>query len=83
MAMEVCRSELWQPGKYDPCGSLIIGTIDGLSFSGAVCLPFDSNNRQLAQIVFNYLRDNPERWNRPFIELVHERLLALYPCRKK
>ena len=58
--MEICKSQLWQPGNYDPCGSYLVGLIDGYANAGVLCPPPGVGNRQMEQITFNYVRDHPE-----------------------
>lgn len=78
--MEVCGSQIWTPGQYDPCGSYLLGLIDGLANTGAICPPNGVGNVQLEQIAFNYVKDNPELWHMPAVVLVRTRLAQLYPC---
>lgn len=78
--MQVCGSQIWTPGKYDPCGSYLLGLIDGLAIAGAFCPRSGVQNHQLEQIAFNAVRDQPQRWDMPAISLIWGALAKEFPC---
>ena len=79
--MEICKSQLWQPGNYDPCGSYLLGLIDAYANAGVLCPPEGVGNRQMEQIAFNYVRDHPEFWQYPMSVIIRD-ALAAYACKR-
>ena len=80
--MEICKSQVWQPGNYDPCGSYLLGLIDAYANADILCPPNGVGNRQMEQIAFNYVRDHPERWQYPMSVTIRV-ALADYACKRR
>ena len=80
--MQICKSQLWQPGDYDPCGSYLLGLIDAYANAGVLCPRAGVGNRQMEQIAFNYVRDHPEHWQYP-MSLTIRAALVDYACKGK
>jgi hypothetical protein len=59
----------------------IVGFNDALS-GIAICPPDGVKVGQLVGMVKKYVRDNPDKWNRPARELVIDALQPAFPCRK-
>lgn len=79
--MEICQG--WQPGRYDPCGSYLYGLSDGLSYAQAYCAPQGATSRQLAQIIFDYVKSNPNEWHLQSTFLAATALSKAFPCIKR
>lgn len=81
--MGVCKSQLWEPGHYDSCGSYLLGVIDGLAIAGVFCPRSQVGNTQLMQMAFNSVKDHPEKWDVPAISLIWGELQRQFPCTAK
>lgn len=77
-----CRKD-WEPGYFDACGSYLVGMIDGLGWTSAICPPEGVTTRQLTAIAHEALWDDPTKWNLPAVSIVGWRLASLYPCSPK
>lgn len=82
VVMQVCSDPNWTPGRYDPCGALLIGIIDGLEWGGAVCRPYGVLNIQLSQLAFDAIKKHPEEWDKAAGFVIRRRLASLYPCQR-
>ncbi len=60
----------------------VIGVHDALN-DAVICTPSNATKGQLVDIVFNYLRDNPQIRHKPADELIIQALIKFYPCKKK
>jgi hypothetical protein len=80
---DICRTH--ESLKLDPCGAYILGVTDELAVSGRSCRPVNttSGNLQVEAIVLKYLRDHPERWDRPAMAEVDRALALAFPCAKR
>jgi len=81
--MKVCKDPNWRPGSYDPCGSLLIGIVDGLEWGNAICRPYGVVNLQISQIAYDAIQKHPEVWDRAAGYIIKQRLATLYPCHAK
>ncbi len=71
--------------KFDPCEAYIMGVSDEIALIGHTCRPMDtqSGNLQVEAVVTKYLRENPERWDRPAMAEVDRALKLAFPCNRK
>ena len=74
----------------DVCVSYVMGVVDTIVFQQRIvtrkkflCIPLDETSGRLADIVLEYLKENPEsrRWSAAL--LVNNALVAEYPCQPK
>lgn len=76
---EICTKK-FEPVRYDPCGSYLMGVIDGLGFSIVYCPPPEVKNRQLMQIAYKAVMDSPEEWHQPAVYLIERAFVRAFPC---
>ena len=80
--MSLC-GQTWEYGKYDPCGSYLMGVIDALSVSRVFCPPDGGGlQRQLSTLAYGAIKADPARWHQPATFLIAEKLGDAFPCRK-
>ena len=60
----------------------VIGVHDALD-GVVVCTPENTTKRQVIDIVFNYLRDNPQLRHKAADGLISQALVKFYPCKRK
>jgi hypothetical protein len=60
----------------------VVGVHDALE-GVAFCPPKGIKLRQIVGIVKKYVKDNPDRWNRPAGGLVTTAIAGVFPCRKR
>ena len=78
--MSICPED-WKSGRYDPCGALLIGLIDGLSAGAVYCAPDNFTVSQGEQVILSYVRSNPEKWHQPAALLAWQALSKAFPCK--
>jgi len=54
-------------------------SLDGILF----CTPKNTDNNQLGAIVRKYIKNNPEKWNESYWNLIVTPLKNAFPCKKK
>jgi hypothetical protein len=83
MLADMCRNH--SSLKLDSCGAYIMGVVDEFATSSRNCRPINttSGNFQVEAIALKYLRENPERWDRPAMLEVERSLTLAFPCSKR
>ncbi|WP_368039741.1 Rap1a/Tai family immunity protein [Sphingomonas bacterium] len=65
--------------KLTACAAYILGAVDELSMSHAICLPMSGGgNSQNLAVVRKYLRDHPESWDQHPAYLVRSAMVATF-----
>lgn len=77
--MDLCPPDR-QTGRYDPCGALLVGLIDGLSAGGVYCAPENFTIPQGEEVILSYVRRSPEKWHHPSAFLAWQALSKAFPC---
>lgn len=62
-------------------GGFVVGVHDALE-GVLICTPNQVKVGQLIGIVKKYVRDNPDKWNRPASTLVVNALSSAFPCER-
>jgi hypothetical protein len=63
-----------------------IGYVEGVSdaYNGILfCEPYNTKGRQVLDIVFKYLKNNPEKRNKAANILILDALQKIWPCKNK
>ena len=79
---ELLRDCEAEPGvNSGVCYGYIRGIADAGSSNGQYCIPEGVKVIQVKEIVVKFLNENPKMLNSPNYSLVHEPLLASFPCK--
>lgn len=70
----------WTAGYIDPCGLYLIGVIDALAITHKICPAFGVRNRQLQEMAYRSVMDQPDKWHTPAISIIEPELAAAFPC---
>lgn len=76
------RDSITSPIKAGQSFGYVIGVHDALDGT-VICTPSNASKGQLVDIVFNYLRDNPQIRHKSADELITQALIKFYPCKRK
>lgn len=79
--MQLCGGD-WEFGSYDPCGSYLVGLIDGLAAGRVFCPGARVGAMQLSTIAYRHLAASPEEWDKPASVIVGRKLGEIYPCKR-
>src|SRR5690349_21866760 len=64
------------------CLGYVAGTSDALNLVRAVCTPENIHTSQTMDIIVNYLRVHPERWDMPATLMAGAALREAFPCKQ-
>ncbi len=57
----------------------VADTVDGIVH----CIPATATVKQTKQVVFNYMKNHPESWNKSATQVIVSALRSTWPCPKK
>lgn len=82
--MQILEEDMRGAATYDVgiASGYVIGVFDVVD-GVTVCSPGDATVKQVKQVVFNYMKAHPEKWNNSADSSVVAALRSTWPCPEK